>query len=481
MFFYRRKNFVVFMGGLLCGIVLLNIYGPMLYDVHVTVFQRLLASTILFIAMYPTYSFLSGQYQGVPFLALWGWIFSIVYGIRVFIFGTYLGHFGYFPDILIEKTLLFSLIGLISCYVGYYFLPKFIPQELYLSKLHLHWDVPKARIIAFAFGFVGLVFYASTVLRIVPARLHQLLAFMADFPIFAVVMLFMLKLNGKLGALGTFYLWFGLVIPRVLLGVSRGTSHQVMIVFFMMMLCYVTFRPRIPLRYLVILLILFYVFQAFKATFYRTGDVKERNYTITERLMSFPDALARVEVDADPELYKQKLDRITPGLFMLALIVDKVPNSIAYRYGETIYPLLFQPIPRLIWPDKPVPMDQNELGRLFSIISPTDYNTTIRPTILGDLYFNFGLPGIVIGMFLMGGIYAYINKVFGSDRNDFGKVMINILVCIFLLDVEGNIQGILGGVYWRVIMLVVFNLVFLRQHHKGSKKHVRQIQPKPIL
>ena len=135
MFEYHRKNIIVFLGGLVLVIGFLNIYGPMLYGVHITLLQRFLSSTILFIALYPTYFFLRGEYDGVPFLTLWGWVFSVIYGVRVFIFGTRLGKLGYFQDSLIETALLLVLIGLASCYLGYFLINSIYQTPTYIGIL----------------------------------------------------------------------------------------------------------------------------------------------------------------------------------------------------------------------------------------------------------------------------------------------------------------------------------------------------------
>lgn len=82
------------------------------------------------------------------------------------------------------------------------------------------------------------------------------------------------------------------------------------------------------------------------------------------------------------------------------LIVTHTGHDVAFRNGYTLLPLLAVFIPRIAWPDKP----SIEVGRLvtkdFSIGESSNLYTS--PSHLGELYWNFGWPGVILGMAAIG-------------------------------------------------------------------------------
>jgi hypothetical protein len=75
------------------------------------------------------------------------------------------------------------------------------------------------------------------------------------------------------------------------------------------------------------------------------------------------------------------------------------PNQQPFLKGQSFYRLLFVPIPRFVWPTKP-----ENTERYFAAALDPEFrrrNVTIPPGLVGDLYINFGYPGIA-GMFVWG-------------------------------------------------------------------------------
>lgn len=85
------------------------------------------------------------------------------------------------------------------------------------------------------------------------------------------------------------------------------------------------------------------------------------------------------------------------------------------EYGSSLREILlsFSP-PRFLWENKPesINADSNEFGHRIGVLTPDDKITGVGPTIIGDWYMNFGLIGIVAGMFLTGIIFRMIYNYF---------------------------------------------------------------------
>lgn len=91
---------------------------------------------------------------------------------------------------------------------------------------------------------------------------------------------------------------------------------------------------------------------------------------------------------------------------VVMLMIKLFPNSYEYLLGQSYYRILLTPIPRFVWPNKPI----NTESIIGSIVSPEILGYSLPPGIQGDLYINFGLWGI-LGMFLYGIFFSSISHI----------------------------------------------------------------------
>jgi hypothetical protein len=86
------------------------------------------------------------------------------------------------------------------------------------------------------------------------------------------------------------------------------------------------------------------------------------------------------------------------------------------RYGDTMDYMAYAFIPRILWPDKPTVTR----GAWFTIYlgqarTERDVTTSTGLTAIGELYWNFGLPGVVLGMLLIGAFRGFLWRLCGQD------------------------------------------------------------------
>lgn len=94
-----------------------------------------------------------------------------------------------------------------------------------------------------------------------------------------------------------------------------------------------------------------------------------------------------------------------------SVILDKVPQTMPYKLGETYTYFIVAPIPRSIWPSKP----NVKIGReLASTVFGVGKYTGVPPGAVGELYLNFGVAGVIFGMFVWGVLMRLFYNKYGS-------------------------------------------------------------------
>ncbi len=87
---------------------------------------------------------------------------------------------------------------------------------------------------------------------------------------------------------------------------------------------------------------------------------------------------------------------------------ERTGVDVPFQEGHTLVEIPLAFIPRLVWPDKPgVPTGQLFNHEFYPGGSPDTY---ISPSSLGELYWNFGWPGMLIGLTLIGALLGFIGQ-----------------------------------------------------------------------
>jgi hypothetical protein len=101
------------------------------------------------------------------------------------------------------------------------------------------------------------------------------------------------------------------------------------------------------------------------------------------------------------------------GVVSVAAIVGQGSKLEGHAPGETYWWIAEAIVPRAAHPEKADPgLFGNEFGREYGIVAPSDRITGIAVTHPGELYLNFGLLGILLGMPLVGAVYRTIDALF---------------------------------------------------------------------
>jgi hypothetical protein len=141
------------------------------------------------------------------------------------------------------------------------------------------------------------------------------------------------------------------------------------------------------------------------------------------------------------------------------LIVDRTGKDVEFQDGYTLAPLLFAFVPRFILPNK---QDASEAGLLFNDeFGIASEGVFISVSHLGDLYWNFGWPGVVTGMLAIGALMGLVGALCRLDRSASLPKFLLLMLTVYLLVFRFETSIALGYTYWAraVVLLLLIHLL----------------------
>lgn len=114
-----------------------------------------------------------------------------------------------------------------------------------------------------------------------------------------------------------------------------------------------------------------------------------------------------------------------------AAIISHVSTNDGYLLGQSFINFIFTPVPRILWPEKPNIRIGPYVGQE---ILGFNNESGAPPGGVGELYLNFGWPGVVIGMALLGAIVGRLWRryIAASDRR-FRRVSLALYMAVLML------------------------------------------------
>ncbi|QDT10115.1 O-antigen polymerase [Planctomycetes bacterium K23_9] len=150
-----------------------------------------------------------------------------------------------------------------------------------------------------------------------------------------------------------------------------------------------------------------------------------------------------------------------------AHIVQAVPERLEYRYGETLWGWLAAPIPRSVWPGKPM-WSERGTYLMHAVYGDMLGYGGVPPGLVAELYWNLGWYGVIIGMFVMGVAIHLLFKGFNAYRDRQTAVLIYaIILNRLVLFSFGNDLGT-GIVKTTLDLLPLMVFIFIVAKRKGS-------------
>jgi hypothetical protein len=144
-------------------------------------------------------------------------------------------------------------------------------------------------------------------------------------------------------------------------------------------------------------------------------------------------------------------------MFTASHIVHAVPDDLPYAYGRTIATWFVTPIPRSLWPDRPHASSGVEIGEAIY----GNGRVSVPPGFVGELYWNFGIGGVLVGSLLLGCLMGELHRRFrrwphGDPVGTLGMAAISFPLGAYVME-----QGVGGGLFRWLVRAIALAVVYL--------------------
>jgi hypothetical protein len=238
-----------------------------------------------------------------------------------------------------------------------------------------------------------------------------------------------------------------------------------MIIFLLAMYFYI--KKKIPT-----LSIIFSIFLLFLAYGIKDEVRKKtwfKNFNCTEKIVILINILNSNFIIINDYFYKEikiessnkqkiyPVSRVFTNIETLNGVVTLTPEKVPFFKGS--YSQIYTKfIPRFLWSDKPTETYGNFWGHRYFFLDPTDNVTSWNFGVIPEFYANFGIVGVVIGMFLLGILIKFLIINLQTKKFTEIEILISSVIIFNFFYLEINLSQILGKV---INQLIFFNIFFL--------------------
>jgi len=321
----------------------------------------------------------------------------------------------YFFDVNIftmNKALYYGAIGNVSFYFGY--LSK---RKNYINKikiLNIYWSKKRLCAITMVYISLGIVGTIIAVIRsgglktFIYGYQGRALLTASNSQIFSAMTILLYVGSSLIGSYyfrtKTLKLWFLLsIVLSTMFGLLSGGRATILIYFISMAVIYFyskkpnliySIKIKISIILALIIAMIFIVNLGTRRMNIQKGVIDANiRYSMFEYANKFIEEFCQYD--------------------WFVNVIANTPKVIPYQNGKTFLEIFLQYIPRFLWKEKPYPIEY----RITSYIA--GYESGSPFTLIGELYLNFRLIGIIIGMFLFGiisgSMYSFMRKNIGDS------------------------------------------------------------------
>jgi hypothetical protein len=401
-----------------------------------------LGTGIIWVCSVPVVLFAARPTRWYPLLPLISLAYLASYGVPSFQnrFPQIPGH-DPISELHVRRACEIALLGVAMLVLG-----MAIPVHRLFSTTTLRWPSDE-RIVASRFAFasaVGGALHVLTFANLVPESVAQPVLVVAVMTEIGGVVVLGLWLRRQASVVCCLVALASLM-PLLALAFGTGLLWNVIRPILIFAVGYFGLRRRIPWTMLAVLTAIAIPAHQVKMEF--RYELQQHEVDLFERPVLFAELIGRAYSGETPSIEEtsgnaaERLGHVAE----LAHVVALTPGRVPFWDGKTYATLPYAPIPRFIMPDKPTKELGQAFGHRYELIDPGNFDTSVNLAQLVEAYVNFGVPGVLVGMFIIGVLAAIVSALFEHPKPSLAAIAVGSGLAVQLFNIESDFGLVYGG------------------------------------
>jgi hypothetical protein len=444
----------------------LALYAAFIKDYEIiTRVQACHATLIVMLGVLPgMVSLISRREAGLlPLMPLHGIFYALIFSLPVFSSKLVLP---IESSSELTDALVLIILGLICLYVGYYGSRGLYSRSLRPIKF-LN-DITLKRRIWIAWILYGIYM----LLQLVPAlgSLPSLGQLSAPLGYLSTGIMFLLALDNVVSIKHLILVITAIVLSFTIKLLSGSLAQAVFLSIFLGIL-YWGKKRSLPWGFIFIICVITTLLNPIKQTYREYAKVEvgsaQQSYVFKAKMFykATFDHYTNNEFTSSDGFDVGVVNRIGHSLIVFVDVIHMTPEQVPYWLGESYRTLWTSFIPRFLWHGKPQATIGNDFGHRYMRLDLEDTNTSENLPWLPEFYANFGMLGLMAGMFAVGLLFRFLVQKLSVPISCSIEYVLGATVTFSLFYAESNFALMAGGVLPSYLAL----LILLRILTFGSK------------
>ncbi len=440
-----------------------------------------LALLILWLGLLPGLLFLNypkNRQNALPILPLVGLFYAVFFGLSTFInhllfweqpvlkegySRTVVTVYAKFVDRTVNiEAQLIVILGLFTMLVTYYSAKKLLFRDFPRFRLLVRLDVNLFRVGIWVLLIAYFFYLYVPIIRLIPS-VSQIIQPMGFLCFGGFYYTWKTGKQKKLETILVFFILFPMCWIKL---VFTGLITPLLLYFIYFLVLEFWLDQKIPwlkvASALVIVGLIYPVMPTIRANIWSSGDSVSLIDQVKKKARSASDIFMMGDVNASfyEQIQRSRLQGLAQRIShisILTAVVDDTPQKVPFLSGESYKPLMTAVVPRLIWPDKPEERFGNTFGKRYGFLPEAEDGTnSVNCPWLTEMYANFGVIGVMVGMFIVGLMIAALEWFLCHWTMTPYEQIIGASILFPLFYQDSNFSLMVGSVPLTVITFWIF-------------------------
>jgi hypothetical protein len=454
--FYKKPNLIIFTKIIFIFLFLLNLYN-ILFSFKIFLLLNLVLLAHYISSVYFLKNEINKYFPIFPLIIIF---FFITYTLS-FLIGNKDFFLLSFDEMVLQKSIFILILGLSSLLFGYIIIDKFFTRRkinIFYFNFSKQQQLP---ILVSCSIMTFLIYYINTCTSFVNFSFVKQLKeplILFNFGLFLTVILMK---NNK--SLFLYVLFIALLFILFIFEISSGATVFIFYLLSFLIAIYFYLKKKLPLISIGIIILLAIFFHSIKYQLRQLVWKENTTINCIEKIFILKSVASNFDyADKSKTDHTSYYDLNTTRLFhsinSLNIISKLTPDIVPFFQGNSYKIIYSKFIPRDFWHNKPEDIQGNFWGHRYLVLLPDDKATSWNFPVLNEFYANFGMIGVVFGMFLLGFFTKLLLLNLWTKNSSNIEMLVSSVIIFNLFFLENNLSQILGKI---INQFIFFNVLFL--------------------